>query len=69
MGQQLFFEGLGFAIWQHIDGNALFEIDEDRPVASSPAKAKIIHAQHTRSWDLTLLLFADETQELIRTGL
>src|SRR3989442_1081353 len=69
MGLQPLFEGLGFAVRQQIDGNSPFEIDEDRSITPPAAKAKIVHAQHTRSWHLALLLLANQPQERVRTGL
>ncbi len=41
MGLQPLFEGLRFSIGQQVDGNPLFEINEDRSIASPSAKGRV----------------------------
>jgi len=60
MGQQPFFERLGFAVGKQVDGNPPFEIDADRSIAPAAAQAKIIHTQHPRRGHLALFLLADQ---------
>src|SRR6266568_1060668 len=69
MGLQPLFEGLGFSIRQHVDGNPPFKVDEDRSIAPASAKAKIVYTQHTRCGCLALLLLTNQPQEPVRTGL
>src|SRR6266496_3908240 len=69
MGLQPLFEGLGFSIRQHVDGNPLFKVDEDRSIAAAPAKAKIVYTQHPRRGHPTLLLLANQPQERVRIAL
>ena len=68
MGQQPFFERLGFSVGKQVDGNPPFEIDEDCSIAPAAAKAKIIHPQHPRRGHLALFLLADQLQQGLRTG-
>src|SRR5438874_2745944 len=69
MGLQPLFEGLGFSIRQQVDGNPAFQVDEDRSIAPSSTKAKIVYTQHPRRGPLALSLLANQPQERIRTDL
>ena len=69
VGEQPLFQRLRFSVWQQVDGNPSFSIDEDRYITLSAAKRKVIHAQYSRRRYLALRLDANQPQECLRSGL
>lgn len=65
---ELLFQGRRFPIWQDVYWNPPLQIDQDRSIAFSLTKRKIIHSEYARGGSLLFWLGANEPEQRIRAG-